>query len=361
MITRILALIIKELQSQFYTRRNIMMLLMPVVFQTLVFPFVATMDVTNCDVVLLNEDSGATSAELVQRITAAPYIRSVVPVTGEAELTARTDNLNAMVGVRIPSDFSRCAARGESASLQVICDGRRSNSSQIAAGYISQIATGMGARIDEKNFPVIRAVYNPVTDYKWFILPSLLGMLGMMTSLNISSMALAREVEEGTYEQLCVTPLGSAELLIGKTIPAVFIVLVQATIIIAMAHWGYGVPLYGSLTALYLSLALFSLSLTGIGFALSSFCNTQQQAFIGMFCLVIPFILLSGFLAPIENMPPLLQYAARCNPCSYMFEVARGIFLKGYGFTDVLYAWRAFIIIGALNLSLAYGVLRAKQ
>lgn len=361
MIHRISSLIIKELQEQCSTVRGVLVLIMPIIFQTLLFPFVATQDVTHCSVAVYCEDSGAAATELVQRIAAAPYIAEVHNVYGWDALMQQLDDRNAMVAVNIPADFSRCLQRGEPASLQITGDGLRSNSSQIAAGYIAAIANGL---LQQNNgstpAPTLRHIYNPTLNYKWFIIPCLLGMLAMLTSMNISCMALAKEREAGTYEQLCVTPYSPFELLIGKTLPAVMILLVQCSVILCIALWGYRLPMHGSVACMYLALALYSFALSGIGLSISSFCNTQQQAFIGMFCFVLPAVLLSGFVSPVENMPTALQYISRVNPLFYIFTVTRGVFLKGYGIADILPQLTAFCAIGAVTISSAYLILRLR-
>lgn len=369
-IHRLIALIIKELHLQFRTPRSVMMLIMPVLLQTLIFPFVVTMDVTHCDVVLLDEDGGAPAIELKQRIASTPYISRVNYVNSQDGLHAQLDARRAMIAVHIPPHFSACIGRGENAPIQVICDGRRSNSSQIAAGYISRIALRLSAEMSgqtadipestDTGEPLVRHLFNQELSYVWFIMPCLFGLIGMITSLNISAMALAREREEGTYEQLCVTPMGPLEILLGKTIPATVIVLGQCCIIWGMAIWAYGVPFLGSPAALITAVIMYSLALTGIGFFISSFCATQQQAYVCMFCFIIPCILLSGFVAPVENMPEFLQPVSRLDPLYYMILISRGIFLKGDGLYQIIPHLACLGAIGLATLGTAYIVLRRR-
>ncbi len=367
MIHRIIALIIKELQEQLQNPRSVAALFVPILLQTLVLPFAATLEVTHCRVAVCNEDAGAASAELVQRLSAAPYMEQVSFVQGKDALAQALDRRDVMVGLHIPSDFSRRLAQGEAAPLQLLCDGRRANSSQIAAGYVASIASGMGAQGllqgagEELVTPITRHLYNPVLDFKWFILPCLVGILGMLTSFNITAMALAREREEGTYEQLCVTPLGTWEMLLGKIIPALIIVVAQVVLVASIARWGYGLPFSGSLAALFCAVLVYCLALSGVGFALSAFCRTQQQAFVSMFCFMLPFILLSGFLAPVENMPAALQSLSYADPLYYMLRVLRGIFLKGYTLADVLPQLAALGAIAMVTLTIAYTALRVKR
>jgi ABC-2 type transport system permease protein len=365
-IQRILALILKELQEQFSTKRGIFVVVIPVLIQTLIFPFVVTMDVTHCPVSVLNDDAGRHSVELIQRIAAAPYISSLTQVSGLEELKSSLVDQQVMIGLHVPSDFSSKIERGETATIQVLGDGRRSNSSQIATGYINSIVSTMNTEITSsdgvsKQQVLTRHLYNPELEYRWFILPCLFGLLGMITTLNISTMAVAREREDGTYEQLCVTPMSPLEILIGKTVPSTLIVSVQCFLILIMAVWVYQVPLLGSLPALFSSVIMYSLSLTGVGFSISSLCRTQQQAFVGMFCFVVPGLLLSGFVSPVQNMPELLRVCSVADPLYYIFIVLRGIFLKGYTLRDVLPYLGAFATIGSISMLIAYSILRLKR
>ena len=358
MIYRIIALIIKELQEQVSSARGVAVLIVPILIQTLIFPFVATQDITNCKVAVYCEDTGSQAVEFLQRLSAAPYISEVQMLYGDEQLRQALDKQLCMVGIHIPPTFSRHIARGAAAPIQVIGDGQRSNSSQIAVGYVSAILNELYRPSTSATTPIVRHLYNPNLSYKWFILTCLFGMLGMITSMNISCMALAKEREAGTFEQLCVTPLATVEMLAGKVVPATLILMVQCCVIFAVATLGYGLPVQGSVPALFCSLLIYSLALAGIGFSISSFCSTQQQAFIGMFCFMLPAVLLSGFLAPVENMPDILQYLTRLNPLYYIFIITRGIFLKGYDFADIIQPLTTLLAMGSVTMLIAYTTLR---
>lgn len=359
MIHRIIALIIKELQEQVSTARGVAVLIIPILLQTLLFPFVATQDLTNCKVAVYCQDTGPYSAEFLQRLSAAPYITEVRMLYSEHALRDCLDRRQCMAAIHIPPTFSAHCAQGSTAPIQVIGDGQRSNSSRIATGYISGILNTLFTdTAPPADTPVIRHLYNPNLSFKWFILTCLFGMLGMITSMNISCMALAKEREAGTFEQLCVTPLSTFEMLIGKIVPATLILIVQCSVIYAVATLGYGLPVHGSVPALFTALVIYSLALAGIGFSISAFCATQQQAFIGMFCFLLPAVLLSGFLAPVENMPRFLQYLTHINPLYYIFSITRSIFLKGYTFADIAPRLAILFSMASASLLLAYTTLR---
>lgn len=362
---RIISLILKELQDLFRNRRSAFVLILPVLLQVAVFPFVATLEVKNCTVGILNEDGGKTSVEYVQRIAASPYFTDVLSFDGEAEWSRALDEQKVMAALRIPSDFEARLRQTGRASVQCVLDGRHSNSSQIVAGYLSNILEGMIVSGETEPTPPetlsVRHLYNGDLEYRWIILPSLVALITSFSCLIVTSISLAREKEEGTYEQLLVTPLTPLQILAGKVVPAILVALMQGSIIAVGAVLFYRVPFTGSVALLYAALILFSFSLAGIGLAISSVCRTQQQAFISVFCFLVPAIILSGFLSPVENMPVFLQWLSKIDPLSYLLVVVKGVFLKGYGFAN---AWRelgAFILIASVTLSFAYVVMKRRS
>lgn len=360
---RIFSLVVKELQDLFRNRRSAAILILPVILQVAVFPFVATMEVSNCTVSVLNEDGGKASVEYVQRIAASPYVAEMLVFDGEEAWSRAIDDQWVMAAVRLPSDFSARLETGR-ARVQIVLDGRHSNSSQIVAGYLTSILNGMLEGDISRPSPElvsVRHLYNGHLEYRWIILPSLVALITSLSCLMVTSLSLAREKEEGTYEQLLVTPLTPFQILAGKIVPAVLVALLQGSIIAAGAVLFYRVPMTGSLLLMYVSLVLFAFSLAGIGLAFSSVCRTQQQAFIATFCFLVPAIIVSGFLSPVENMPALLQWLSRLDPITYLLVVLKGVFLKGYGFH---HAWRelaAFAAIAAVTLSFAYLTMKRRS
>lgn len=361
---RILSLVVKELQDLFRNRRSASILILPVILQVAVFPFVATMEVSNCTVCVLNEDGGKSSVEFVQRIGASPYIAEVRAFDGERAWSRAIDDQQVMATVRLPADFSARLKSTGRARIQLVLDGRHSNSSQIVAGYLTSMLNGML----EENRPLsstdllsVRHLYNGHLEYRWIILPSLVALITSLSCLMVTSLSLAREKEEGTYEQLLVTPLTPFQILVGKIVPAVLVALLQGSIIAAGAVFFYRVPMTGSLLLMYVSLVLFAFSLAGIGLAFSSVCRTQQQAFIATFCFLVPAIILSGFLSPVENMPVLLQWFSRLDPITYLLVVLKGVFLKGYGFRHAWGELAAFASIAGGTLSFAYVVMKRRS
>lgn len=363
MLARLLTLIRKELLAQLRDPQSRRLLIMPVLLQLLVFPFAATMEVKNNVLAIHNLDGGAESIELIQRLAQTPAFTRLLFVNSEADVREVIDNQHAMIVVQIPADFSRKLDAGGPASLQAIMDGRRSNAAQVAFGYLQTIVDTYTAERGG-NAPallVVRNWFNPNLDSKWFLLPSLIAIIATLGCLIVTAMSVAREREQGTFEQLLVSPLTPILIMIGKAVPAMLIAIVQASIILSGAIFAYRIPFQGSIPLLYLGLLLYGLALVGIGLLISSLCSTQQQAFLGVFGFVMPAVLLSGFISPIENMPEPLQWATWFNPVRHFLVIARGLYLKGFD-AQLLWtnAW-PLLVIAAVTSSLAYVFFRRRS
>jgi ABC-2 type transport system permease protein len=362
MLQRIWTLIRKELQAQLRDRDSRRLLIVPVILQLAVFPFALTLEVKNNTLAIYNQDSGDNSVELMQRFSKASAFPTLKILHNITEVQDTIDNQRALLVITFPSDFSRKVLAGRPATLQVIIDGRRSNAAQIAASYIQDIVTNYNNDIKSDSFvaptTVIRDWFNPNLDYKWFILPCLVAIITTIGCLTVTAMSVAREREQGTFEQLLVSPLTTGYIMFGKTIPALLIAAVQATIILFASIWIYGVPFQGSILLLYICLLCYGLALSGIGLLISAISSTQQQAFLGVFGFLMPAIMLSGYISPIENIPEPLRAITWFNPVRHFILLAKGIYLKGISFE---LAWQdlwPLLIIALLTLSLAYGIFK---
>jgi len=360
MLRRLLTLIRKELLLLARDPQSRRLLLLPILLQGFLFPFAASLEVKNSTLAILNQDSGAAASEVVQRLAQARAFPTVLLLHSQRELTRVVDSQSALLVLQIPADFSRAIANGRTADIQAIIDGRRSNAAQIAFGYAQQI---IGEYADEigrtrgLSIPssiLVRHAYNPNLEYRWFSLPSLVAITATLGSLIVTALSVAREREQGTLEQLLVSPLTPGLIIVGKVVPAIFVSLAQATLLALIAVFVFGVPLRGSVLLLYLGLVCYSLSLAGFGIFISSLCETQQQAFLGVFSFMVPAIMLSGFIAPVENMPVALQTLALANPVRHFLPIMKGIFLKGFGFADCWPGLWPLLAIGSVTLSLGY-------
>ncbi len=366
MFHRVLTLIMKELRSLLRDPQTRIILVAPVLFQVLLFPFAATLEVTNAAIAVYSEDNGPASVELTQRFARAKAFSHLLLLKNPQAMNSIIENQQALVLVRFPSDFSRRLLSGEQGALQVILDGRNSNSAQIAANYIQQITREyqlelMGQRPLRNNSQVvIRNWYNPNLDYKWFVIPSLIAMIATIGVLTVTSLSITREREQGTLEQLLVSPLNTWHIFIGKAVPALIIAILQATLVLLIGIFCYLIPFAGSLALLYFSLVIYGVSLVGVGLLISSFCMTQQQAFIGVFIFMMPAILLSGYVSPVENMPVWLQKLTWINPIRHFTDIAKALYLKDAGLSIIWPSLWPQLLVTVITGGVAYVMFKKK-
>lgn len=356
MLNRLMCLIIKELQAILGNKQGRILLIMPVILQTALFPFAATLEVKNSTLAIYNEDHGAAAVELVQRLSKAAAFTDIIMVHSDQKLQESIDNQKALLAIRFPADFSRRLLAKQVAPVQIIIDGRRSNSGQIASGYAAQIINTNGAEPGGQPLATlnVRHLYNPNLDFKWHILPSLVAIITTIGCLIVTALSVAREREEGTFEQLLVSPLTPVYIMAGKAVPGVLIAVAQGSFIALVARLIYGVPFTGSVVVLMMGMVCYGLALAGVGLFISSLCSTQQQAFLGVFSFMVPAVILSGYVAPIENMPLLLQWVAAIDPLSYFIRILKGVFLKGFGLAESwVHLWPLLVIaLGTLTAAL---------
>ncbi|MBI3901111.1 MAG: ABC transporter permease [Chlamydiia bacterium] len=333
--SRISSLIIKEFIAVWRDKKSRFILIFPPIWQLFVFAFAATLDVQNITIGILNRDSGEKGFELVQRFCGSPYFTHIVYLPSVESITPFIDNQKGTLVLSIDETFSRKIDANEPATVQLILDGRKTNTAQIIAGYVQSILAqynlNLTASFSESSTKIElipRNWFNPNLLYPWFTVPGLLGILTMVVTLLIIVMAVARERELGTFDQLLVSPLTPSEIVIGKAIPAIFLGMIEGTIIVLAILFVFQIPFYGSLPLLYFAMFFYVAAITGVGLFISSLCRTQQQAILGAFVFLTPSILLSGFATPIENMPNWLQTATLINPTRYFIYISRGTFLK---------------------------------
>ncbi len=355
---RIRYLLVKELTQIRRDPRLLGILMVVPVVQLLVLGFAANVDVREITLGVRDNDHSLSSREFTRTLGASGWFR-VTPLSGPAaadaaQLVAGRVGLVAV----IPAGFGQQLTRGAPASVQALVDGADSNFAVQGVAYLQRAArlfserqvrvvtstAGPGAT---PPLPQVvaetRIWYNPDLLSRWYMVPALMGVLLLVTTMIVSSMALVKEREEGTMEQLIVTPLRPLEMIVGKLLPFVFIGFVVVTLSLPVMRLVFGVPLRGSVPLLYLCSGIFLLTTLGLGVFISTLVHTQQQAMlIAVFFVMLPFVLLSGFIFPVENMPPFIQYVAQVIPLKYYLTIVRGIFLKGVGL-DVL--WRDALIL----------------
>ncbi|MEI8124962.1 MAG: ABC transporter permease [Parachlamydiaceae bacterium] len=365
--TRILTLIWKEILAVWRDKKSRFVLIVPPMIQLFIFSFAATLDVKDVPIGILNRDNGKQGYELVQRFVGAPVFSDIVFLDSVEAITPFINNMQGVMVVSLDQEFSRKLESGEEAIVQLILDGRKSNTTQIVAGYASAIIQAFNndfafkAKIPQQNTQLItRRWFNPNLLYYWYNVPCLTGVLMMVVALIVTSLSVARERELGTFDQLLVSPATPFEILVGKSVPAVIIALAEGTLMIAAGVFIFRIPFAGSLPLLYLSMFVFILSIVGVGLFISSLSKTQQQAVLGSFLFTSPAILLSGFATPIENMPVWLQPLTFLIPLRYYLINAKGIFLKAMPIDMVLSNVWPMMIIAVFTLTAASWLFRRR-
>jgi ABC-2 type transport system permease protein len=368
MFGRILALVIKEFLTLLKDKRTRFVLIGPPLIQLLVFGYAATFDLKNVPFAVYNEDSGNASRELLASFDGSPGFTSVVQITHESEIVPLIDAKKVLMVVHVSRNFSADLLSGRSAALQVIVDGRNSNTAMLAINDISSMVDRFNRQWAASHDGILppshietRAWFNPNLESRWFFLPGIVGILTLLITMLVTALSVAREREQGTFDQLLVTPLRPVEILIGKVLPGFLIGLAEASVIILAAVFWFKVPLLGSLITLYTGIILFLLSGVGVGLMISSFAVTQQQGLLGAFMFMVPSIILSGFATPIRNMPQLVQDITLINPMRYFMVVLRGVFLEGMPFNLLIPQFWPMALIGVVALSIAGWLFRHRM
>lgn len=366
MFSRLYTLILKELQTLLQEKQTRIILILPVIFQMILFPLAATLEVTNTTIAIFDQDNGKHSIELTQRLAKAEAFSHVLLLKNEHEIRETLDNRKSLLIVRFGPNFSGNIESHHTANMMLLLDGRNSNSAQIAANYIQQITTQYQQELTaEHPLPnnselIIRNWYNPNLDYKWFIVPSLVALITTIGVLIVTSLSIARESEQGTLDQLLVSPLTTWQIFIGKAVPALIIATAQATLVLVIGIFCYQIPFAGSLLLFYATMIFYGLSLVGFGLLISAMCTTQQQAFIGVFVFMMPAVLLSGYISPVENMPVWLQDITWVNPIRHFTEITKQIYLKNADFSVIWHSLWPLFIIAILTSAIAYYLFQRK-
>jgi ABC-2 type transport system permease protein len=368
MFGRILALVIKEFIALLKDKRTRVVLIGPPLIQLMIFGYAATFDLKNVPFAVYNEDRGTASRDLLAAFDGSPSFSRVAQVTHGGEIAPLVDSKQVLMVIHLGPNFSADLLSGRSAGMQVIVDGRNSNTAMLAVNNVRDIverfnldwaATHGGSQ--PPAHIEMRSWFNPNLESRWFFLPGIVGLLTLLVTLLVTAFSVAREREQGTFDQLLVTPLRPVEILIGKTLPGFIIGLLEATLIMLAAVFWFKVPLLGSLLTLYTGIFLFLLTGAGVGLMISSFAATQQQGLLGTFLFMVPAMILSGFATPIRNMPELVQYLTLLNPMRYFMVFLRGVFLEGLPFHLLIDQLWPLALIGFVALSVAAWLFRHRM
>jgi len=354
---RIGVLIWKELLAVLRDRRSRISILLPPLIQLFIFAYAATLDVKNVTIGILNRDNGEQAFELVQEFHGSPIFTHIHYLQSVEEIAPFLDEQKGLMVVSIDERFSRDLDAKKPAQVQLILDGRKSNSTQILYGYAAQILQRYNDRVEHKmgvvpeNVALIpRNWFNPNVLFLWYNIPCLVGTLSMLACLVVTTQSVARERELGTFDQLLVSPLSPREITIGKIVPGILIGMGEGILMWGFGTFFFGVPFMGSFLLFLLSLFVYVSAISGVGLFISSLSATQQQAMLGTFTFMLPAVLLSGFATPIENMPNWLQPMTYLIPLRYMLVILKGIFLKGMSADVVWHNLWPMMVIGVGTL-----------
>jgi ABC-2 type transport system permease protein len=357
-ILRILALARKELLAILKDPRARPVLFVPPALQCLVFGYVATFDLNRVPYAVLDRDRTAASYQFLADLGGSGVFQRVANLNRAADAKTYIDERRALVVIEIDQDFERKLLAGETTAVQVIADGRNSNTAGTATGYVATAVDIFNAQwraAHNQGGPPLRinarAWYNSNLETRWDIVPSLIGTLTLGEMLLLTAMAIAREKEQGTFDQLLVTPFRPHEIMAGKALPSMFVGLAQSAVILLVAQLWFHIPFAGSFVTLFAGVSLFLIATVGVGLFISSLVGTMKQAALATFVTVMPFTLLSGLLTPLSSMPQALQYFSLINPLRYMIDIAQRVYLEGVGLDRLTYDLWPLAVIGVVTLS----------
>ena len=362
---RISRIIRKEFIQLRRDPRLLRLVLIAPVFQLFIFGYSVTTDVSHINTAVLDEDRTSASRALVERFVRSRYFDFDHYLSHPDQIDHLLDMGRAQLVLRIPRGFAKDLARGRTAEVQLILDGADSMTASIVSGYANAVIREQSATIAAQRLdrirgqlprlpaldPRLRVWYNPELKSVRFMVPAIMCTILLVVTTLLTSLAIVKEREIGTLEQLIVTPIRPRELMIGKTVPFVIIGFVDMTLVLLAAVLWFRVTVAGSVPLLFLLSAAFLLTTLGIGLFISTISRTQQQAMMTTFFFLLPSFLLSGFMFPIENMPRIIQYITYAIPLRYFLVIVRGIFLKGNG---IAVLWPQVAILTAFGLAIMW-------
>jgi drug efflux transport system permease protein len=350
---RVVEMVRKEFRQMFRDPRMKPIVFVSPVIQLLLFGYAVNTDVRHTSTFVVDQDATAESRAMLDALTASGHFTITGRSHRPADLVTALDRGDAVVGVQIPAGFASDLKSGR-ANVQVIVDGTNSNTGTIARANAVQIIAHFAQRGAQASGRIptgidlrMRAWYNPALVSRVYNVPGVIGLLLLIMCLLLTALAVVREREIGTLDQLLVTPLQPAELMLGKTIPVAVIGLIDLALISGVAILWFHIPFRGSLLALLPAALIYIVAGLSLGLIISSMARTQQEAFMTMFLFALPAIILSGFLYPVSSMPRILQWLTLLNPVRHFIEIVRAVFLKGAGFMAL---WPQYITLTGMAI-----------
>jgi ABC-2 type transport system permease protein len=363
----IIALIIKEFLAILRDPKSRFVLIGPPIIQLFVFGYGATYDLNRVPIAIYDESNSVESRELLSRFEASPVFSRIITLTQHQQIAKVLDEKKVLAVLHIGPLFSRELHSQQPAILQILIDGRDSNTALIALNYMQTILADYNQKITMQAHKLpparllIRAWFNPNLESRWFIVTGIIGLLTLVVTIIVTALSVAREREQGTFDQLLVTPFTPFQILVGKAVPGLIIGLIESSFIILMTVYWFEIPLVGHLPALYLGVFLFVFAVIGIGLMISSIAVTQQQGLLGAFLFIVPAVILSGFATPIANMPKVVQDLTFINPMRYFLIIVRSVFLEGQPISILFNQYWPLALIGLVTLILAGWLFRHRM
>ncbi len=351
--TRVRRMIRKELRQIFRDPRMGRIVFIAPIIQLIIFGYAVNTDIRQTPLYVVDHDRTAESRRLVDAFTASGYFQ-IEGQSRDPEAMARAlDRGEVIVGIEIPADYTEALLAGRGAMVQILTDGSNSNTGTIAQGNALRIIRHYTTRRLQASGPSlsagvdlrIRAWFNPELASRVYNVPAVLGVIVLLMSGLLTAVAVVREREMGTLEQLLVTPIRPAELILGKTLPMALIASIQIILVTLVAIFWFDVPFRGSLLALVLAAVIYIVSGLSFGLLISTLARTLQEALMVMFLFFMPAIILSGFMFPIFTMPEIFQWLTYINPIRHFLEIIRPIFLKGAGVWEL---WPSYLYLLAI-------------
>ncbi len=362
LLRHILFLCQKELLVSFKDRRMQVMMVMPVLIQGFLFGYAANFNLEEAPYAVVDESRSAASRELLAGLDGGDLFIRVKTLDNSAQIADEIDSGRVILAIVIPRDFQDKLSRGEQAPVQIITDGRNNSIAGAVTSYVSSVITDFNEKNGVRSpvTVVSRTWYNPNQITRWNFLPSLIAMIAFVQVVLLAGLSIAKEREDGTFDQLLVTPLTPGEILIGKAMPSILVGLFQTFMLYLIARYWFSVPFSGSFFVLFFLIFLFILASTGIGLSVSAIARNMQQVLVYVLVLVLPMALLSGIATPIRNMPDFLQILTYADPMRFAVDAVKRIYLEGCSLYDVRMDILPLFIITCITLPIA-GMLFRKR
>ena len=356
-IRRTLALMYKELLTLWKDPKSRGMIIGMPIIQLLLFANSITMEVKNIDMVILDQSRSPESRELLAGFQGSTRFRQMYFVDRIENLRDKLETQQVQLGMIIPNDFAIKVQQKASTDIQLLADGRQTNSASMASNYAMQIIGNYSNRVAPVQTTGInvnsRNWFNQNLDYKLFILQMLVPMLSLGCTLMLTGMSICREKENGTFEQLIISPLLPIEILIGKLMPPLLAAMTITMLMTGVVVYFFKVPMMGSIWQLLIMMFTALLAISGVGLSISSLTKTQQQAILGVMTFQVPAFMLSGFISPVQDMPEIAQLLTRINPVWYFLDGTQMVFFRGMSYTMLLKFVLPLLAISFVTLSIA--------